>query len=99
MTKKRVTRATVRAFINKNRDRLEINVRSAFDGMVDGCVVCNGGFRKAVAAERVFANNEGIAGAWFVGRSRDYFTAYDDGVREGFEVSNSCGYFILAVTK
>ena len=39
----------------------------------------------------------GVNGAWFVGDSRDYFTAYDDGQFSGYEVYNCCGSFVLAV--
>lgn len=44
-------------------------------------------------------NSLGIRGAWFVFQGRDYFTAYDDGTFAGYEISNCCGSFILAVPK
>jgi hypothetical protein len=93
---KKITLATVKAFIRKSND-LYINERSRFDGMVD-CVVAseNSGFDKALPTERHLSNTHGVHGAWFVGQSRDYFTAYNDGVFQGYEVYNCCGKFILA---
>ena len=93
---KKITLATIKAFIRKS-ENLYINERSRFDGMVD-CVMPskNQGFDKALPTERHMTNTHGVHGAWFVGQSRDYFTAYNDGTFQGFAVSNCCGSFILA---
>ena len=53
-------------------------------------------FHKAVKDER-HENTLGVAGAWFVGGSRDYFREYSEGGFKGYEVSNCCGRFVLAV--
>jgi hypothetical protein len=94
---KRITKSTVKSFIRKNYKNLFINVRSSFDSMTDGCQWRNTGFRKIQPDENCIDYTLGIKGAWFVGSSRDYFTAYSENGFTGYQVSNSCGLFILAV--
>lgn len=96
---KKITKATVKKFIRVNRSNLEINVETAFDGMVDGCEDVDGGFEPIKETERSQEHTMGIAGAWFVGSGRDYFTAWESETHEGIEVYNCCGNFILAVKK
>ena len=55
------------------------------------------GFRIALRTDDHLAYSLGIKGAWFVGGSRNWFTAFDNGQYRGYEVSNCCGTFILAV--
>ena len=95
-------------FIRKNFDNLYINVKSDFDGMADCCEARHAGFVKVKKDETEYyqSNKEamhertlGIPGAWFVGSSRDYLKSYDDSTFKGFEVSNCCGHFILAIKK
>ena len=94
MTK--ITKATFKSFVKKNRANILINVKSSFDGMVDGCVSHDGGFVKASDADFIHENNLGIQGVWLVGGSRDYFTAFEKNGLKGIEVSNCCGRFIVA---
>jgi len=98
----KITLRTLKTFINKNRENLYINCKSSFDGMVD-CVmpVENSGFMEAKIdpLESTRDNTLGVRGAWFVFQSRDYFTTYDDGTYTGYEISNCCGHFILAIPK
>lgn len=100
-TQKRITLATVKSFIKKNRENLYINVKSRFDGMTDCVESLNDGFQKAATDtdKHTQEHSLGIKGAWFVGSSRDYFQPYDNigGDMTGIEVSNSCGSFILAI--
>jgi hypothetical protein len=100
---KKITLATVKSFIKNNRKALYINVKSSFDGMTDGIERRNEGFVPATTDTDPHTQEHslGIKGAWFVGSSRDYFTAYDSigGDMTGIEVSNSCGSFVLAVKK
>lgn len=100
--------ATVKSFVKKNRENLLINLKSSFDGMIDGLSYINNGFVKAEKENReghAFTSNDlqkhtlGIRGAWFVGSSRDYITPFQDGNLIGFEIYNSCGHFYLAVSK
>jgi hypothetical protein len=101
---KKITLATIKSFINKNRDNLYIKVRSSFDGMTD-CVevIKDAHFSKIENTERSVEHTMGINGAWFVSQSRDYFGKFDyagsDGVFEGYEISNCCGTFQLAIKK
>lgn len=99
-TTKKITIATIKAFIKNNAGNLFIKVNSSFDGMVD-CVMQNEGaeYRKAVPAQNAIDYNFGIAGAWFVGHSRDYFTLINTAEYFGYNVSNSCGSFDLVIKK
>lgn len=93
----KITLATVKSFVNKNRANLCIKVKSKFDGMTDCVQQVEDGFDPVCEAERVSAYNLGIQGAWFVGQSRDYFSEYNEGGYKGIKVYNCCGSFILAV--
>lgn len=95
----KITLATVKAFVRKNKGSIYINNRSSFDGMIDGMAYSNNGFVKAQKTERNLDKTLGIDGAWFVGSSRDYLTKYQTEALEGIEVSNACGNFILAINK
>lgn len=95
---KKITLATLKSFIRRNEGKLFVNVKSSFDGMVDGCEPQHGGFQAQRPASHS-KNTLGIAGVWLVGSSRDYFTAFDNGDFEGIEVSNCCGRFIVATSK
>jgi len=94
---KKITMATVKSFIKKNRE-LYIKCKSSFDGMTD-CVEQNVGstFQKANTTDMHTEKPLGINGAWFVGRSRDHFSEYNDGMYKGIEVYNCCGSFIIAI--
>lgn len=100
---KKPTLATVKSFINKNRENLFINVKSSFDGMTDGVESLRGGFAPAKKDKTVSVNSDyynatqGIEGVWFVGGSRDYVSRYDENGFVGYTVCNSCGAFILAI--
>jgi hypothetical protein len=97
--KAKITRATVKSFINKH-DELFIKEVSNFDGMIDGLHYnSNPGFRRAKKATSNHDYNLGIKGAWFVGSSRDYFNKYEDDQFIGIEVYNSCGSFVIAKKK
>jgi hypothetical protein len=96
---KKITLATVKSFIKKNPE-LFIRVNSKFDGMVD-CVMSNpdAAFNPALPAQYPCDNNQGIQGAWFVKSSRDWFQAFETDTFKGYEVSNCCGSFALAIKK
>lgn len=94
----KVTIATVKSFIKKNRISLLISQKSDFDSSVDGVRNCaDTGFSPALDADNKISNNFGIAGVWFVGGSRDYCSVYDQDGIKGFSVYNSCGSFVLGV--
>lgn len=101
----KITLATIKSFIRNNKDKLFIQHKSSFDGMIDGVRSCdNKEFQKATVYTPVVgtvgeAAECGVRGAWFVRSSRDYFTPYSDEKFQGYEVSNACGCFVLAVEK
>ncbi|GAG76104.1 unnamed protein product [marine sediment metagenome] len=94
----KITLTTIKSFIRRHPNVLHIKNLSYFDGMVD-CVMSVDGakFRPVKPAETNLDHNLGVAGAWFVKRSRDYFKPYKDDDFQGFEIFNSCGSFILAI--
>lgn len=101
----KITRATLKSFINKNKSELYINIKRSFDGRVDCVTECDNGFSKiaSIVSNDYFQRQEkytmGIQGLWLVGQSRDYFQTYDDGMYQGISISNCCGLSILAVKK
>lgn len=99
-TVKKITLATVKSFLNKNRKNLHIRCDSTFSGMSD-MVEQNVGaeFKAATIDNGNVDHNFGIEGAWFVGQSRDYFKSFENESYMGFEIYNACGSFILAIKK
>lgn len=95
---KKITLATVKAFVKKNDGKIFVNVKSAFNGMTDGVDSVNSGFKQA-QTDKNLDHTLGIEGAWFVGQSRDYFSRYENNTFVGYDIYNCCGRFILAVTK
>ena len=97
---KRVTLATIKAFIRRHRAELLISYLSDFDSMTDCVQPCSGkGFVPAQEPDegRNHSNCLGIRGAWFVFDSRDYFEPIErDGVT-GYHVYNGCGSFDIGV--
>jgi hypothetical protein len=98
----KITVATVKSFIRKHPDAL-IKVQSDFDGMTD--CVCNDPeaewhpLEKRDPEHAFEKTTLGYKGVWFVGHSRDWVRAYDDDGMTGFEVTNSCGCWIVAIRK
>ena len=102
----RITKATFKSFVNKNRERLLIRCESSFDGMTDGVEsVRNPAFVPATEQEartagfdvRTNENTLGIQGIWLVGQSRDYFREFSENGLAGIHVYNCCGSFTVAV--
>ena len=93
----KITKSTIKSFIKKNISSLYIKVEAKFNGDCDCVIATDGGFSLAQKDESNVSYTLGVEKAWFVGNSRDYFTAYEDGQFSGYEVYNSCGSFVLAV--
>jgi hypothetical protein len=111
-TQTKITVATVKSFIKKNRTSLLLEVKSSFDSMQDMVTRCEGGFREAtprtyysqdargyVAVAEDCKNSLGINGIWFVGGSRDSCSRFETETLIGFEVSNCCGTWKVAIAK
>jgi hypothetical protein len=95
----KITKATLKSFVKKNRENLLISVRSSFNGMSD-CVESTGdhGFHPAVAADYDHPeHNLGVQGVWLVSGGGNYFTAYDKNGIVGIECYNCTGTFIVAI--
>lgn len=94
---KKITRATFKSFINKNRDNLFIKVKSNFNSSVDGVEFVANQFDRIVSADIEFSNNYGIQGVWLVGTvGGNSFTQYESDDFVGISVYNSCGSFVIA---
>ena len=98
-TSKKITKTTVKSFINKNRKDLYINTKSRFDGMTDGIESLNGGMAKAKETQDYLEHTMGIEGAWFTTSSKNYVYEYESPIMVGYEVSNCCGRFVVAISK
>lgn len=97
---KRITLATFKAFVRKNRERLEVRVRSRFDGMTDGLDWKKGAEFEPVRDDvRNPEHTLGIGGAWLVLGGRDHFQPYETETHQGIAVANCCGYFEVATRK
>jgi hypothetical protein len=94
---KKITRATFKSFIRKNSN-LFINVKSRFDGMIDGCASVNTSFLRAIREENHLENTLGINGLWLVG-GNDRFSHYEDDKFIGIEYYNCCGNGVIAIAK
>ena len=97
---KKITLATIKAFVKKNRTNLLINCMSTFDGMQDGVRDCRGAGEFNAILPSDYGNeqdNLGIQGAWFVGGSRNYFSLLAKEGYFGYRVYNCCGSFELAI--
>jgi hypothetical protein len=105
---KKITMATVKSFV-KNADKVFVEHKSGFDGMVD-CVMPNKDSELfEISKEEALGTHKG---AWIVGGSRDYFTYQEMEIEKlfvneegklvnlpvqfvGIKISNSCGSAIL----
>ena len=93
---KKITKATFKAFINKNHDKLFIRTFSNFDPMEDGVRNVEDSFHPATTTDHD-RNTLGIRGVWIVLGSRDSFRPYFKDGFTGIEVYNCCGHFAVAV--
>lgn len=103
MNDKKITLATLKAFIRKNAGELYIRNVSDFNGMTDGVE-----YATHPQARRVTVDSEcyqqahtlGIRGVWVVGGSRDHITAHEKDGESGLHVYNCCGSFdLFTITK
>ena len=103
ITEKRITRATFKSFIEKNKGNLFICVKSKFNGMIDSVENIKDLPRKCEYEDNTQAHHFeytlGIKGIWLVGDSRDYFKKYEDDLYTGIDVWNCCGSFVVAIIK
>lgn len=109
---KKITVATVKSFIRKNREKLLIKITSRFDGMVDAVQFEDApeftparnrdyfdrDTHKWIDVPQTCKSTLGIQGVWFVGGG-DWCQAFETDTYIGFEVSNCCGSWIVAIAK
>lgn len=97
MSAKKITLATIKAFVRKNAANLYVKQNASFDGMTDCVMEVKDTYRKVESIDLTKRDTLGIPGAWFVRDSRDYFYPHSADGFTGFQVSNCCGRFVLAV--
>lgn len=94
-TTKKFTMSSLKSWIRKNVDTLQIRESTRFDGMVD-CVMPSEdqSWGKVGSINFTDKHTLGISCAWFVGESRDYLypKTVNDKIVSVF-VSNCCGSF------
>lgn len=94
----KITKATFKSFIRKNKGNLLILTKRKFDGMTDGCEPTGQvDFEPITQTTEWQEHTCGIQGAWLVGGGRDYFSEYNDRGVTGINVYNSCGSFVIGV--
>ena len=91
--------ATLKAFANRNKERLYAKTESQFDGMTDCIEKVEDEFKPTQITSETDYYRTGIQGIYTVGSSRDYFDIYENSVYFGIRVLNSCGTTILTVKK
>lgn len=94
---KKITKATFKSFIKKNRDSLLIKVKSGYDGTIDGIHHYSEGKFVPVTGRADSEHTLGIDGVWLVHGSRDYFSEYNKDGFVGIEVYNCCGSCVVAI--
>jgi hypothetical protein len=96
----RITRATIKGFVNRNRENLLFRGISDFDPMTD-CVEHNSVrvWAKAHRNDCAEDNREtsGIAGVWLVGGSRNCFSSISEPGITGYHCYNCCGSWDIGV--
>lgn len=90
---KKITLATLKSFIRKNKSNLKIQFLTHFDGMTD-CVTTaiNTDIHPIRKTDFELKHTLGIEGVW-ISLSKNYIEA----VPNGYNVSNSCGSFNLTI--
>lgn len=97
---KKITRATFKSFVKKNKGKLLINKLSSFSGMTDCVEPYNEGFEKPDYWDRSFENTLGIRQLWIIARpGADFFEHFEDSQHIGIRYDNGCGAGIVAIKK
>ncbi len=94
---KRITKATIKAFIKKNANQLYLQKKSSYDGMCDGWSDrAAHPFQRVSVGSGTHDKQLGIDGVWFT-TTGNLFQEYNDGVYVGYNVYNCCGEFNIAI--
>lgn len=100
-TAKKITKATLKAFIRKNSDNLHFLQESYFDGMSDGTEYVRDAKIVKVDASKINFDRAdlGLPGAWLVSSSGNYFSVYENEKYKGIHVYNCCGSWNVMIPK
>lgn len=102
---KKITLATVKSFVKKNESKLLVQVKSSFNGMIDGCDDSRNCDFTQVTEIRWprpgYTSSMSIDGNSLLGSggSGNLFKVYEDDNFIGFDIYNCCGWFIIATQK
>jgi hypothetical protein len=95
---RKITKATFKSFIKKNRDKLHIKITGILNPIEDGMDFKKSEFEPAKSINKYLDYTLGIEGIYLVDfRRGNYFKPYKDDNFTGIEVSNCCTYFTVAV--
>ena len=95
--KMKITKATFKSFIKKNKKTLQVWIQAEFDGMTDCVQSIRGSFEPMQDSEEWPEHNLGIKGIWLVNGGRDYFSKFEENGMVGIKYFNSCGRGIVAI--
>jgi len=102
MQTKKITLATLKSFVRKNRENLYVLETSRFSGMSD-MVEYHDTPQWHPAQDDTrnccLENSLGVLGVWCVRGSRDYFKHFENENFIGINVYNCCGSFTVAIKK
>ena len=87
----KITKATFKSFIKKNKKTLQVWIQAEFDGMTDCVQSIRGSFEPMQDSEEWPEHNLGIKGIWLVNGGRDYFSKFEENGMVGIKYFNSCG--------
>jgi hypothetical protein len=96
---KRPTKTTLKTFIKNNTDKLYIRVSSRYDGMLEGMVSGEAEFSQVAPFTYQADNSRSYGVPHILMFKSDFVRIYSDVTFKGFEVSTTCGTFVLAVKK
>jgi hypothetical protein len=96
---KKITKSTIKSFINKNIDNIYVKVLSSFDGMVDCVMPVEMDFRKEIVDKTTsnYSYTLGVRGVYICGG--DLYRIYEDEKYTGYECYNCCGSFLIVTNK
>lgn len=96
---KRITKATLKAFIKKNIHNLWLEQSYSYDGRIDGISFNDKSFKRVIIdPDNLNKPNLGVPGIWITD-SDNLFTEYCTDRFYGIEVYNCCGCFTIAIER
>jgi hypothetical protein len=97
---KRITLATIKSFIRKNKENLFIRTTRSYDLIESFSKTSdNLNFRPIESTDLSIQYTLGIKDVWIAGQGRDGFLAYENDKYIGYDIYNVCHAFNLVIKK